>query len=245
MKLSFVIPAYNEELLIGQCLASIERELRRGNYDAEVIVVNNASKDRTKEIASSFPGVRVVDEMEKGLVKARRAGYNASTGDLIANIDADTMLTEGWVDKVLESFGVSDNVVAVSGPYIYYDISAWRRACVRLFYYGGYAGHLINKHILDSGAMLQGGNFVVKKSALEEIGGYNDDYDFYGEDTEIACRLHKVGDVVFTFDLPMLTSGRRLVHEGMLTTGYKYAMNHIWPIFFGKPFTAESKDIRP
>lgn len=121
MKLSFVIPAYNEENYIGQCLQSIFDEAKGKGYDMEIIVVNNASIDRTKEIALSFPGVKVVDEMKKGLVQARKAGYEAASGDLIANIDADTRLTPGWIDEVLSKFN-DPQVVAFSGPFIYYDM---------------------------------------------------------------------------------------------------------------------------
>ncbi|HHB83700.1 MAG TPA: glycosyltransferase, partial [Devosia sp.] len=46
MDLAFVIPAYNEETLIGACLASVVAEVRRSGYDVEIIVVNNASTDR-------------------------------------------------------------------------------------------------------------------------------------------------------------------------------------------------------
>ena len=99
MKISFVIPAYNEEGYLGECLASVRRELARGRYDAEVIVVNNASTDKTAEIARSFPGVIVVDEPKKGLSQARHSGFAASSGDLIANVDADTILPKGWLDE--------------------------------------------------------------------------------------------------------------------------------------------------
>ncbi|MFN4211965.1 MAG: glycosyltransferase family 2 protein, partial [Devosia sp.] len=59
MRLAFVIPAYNEEALIGKCLESVIAEIARSGADAEVIVVNNASTDRTGEIARSYTGVRV------------------------------------------------------------------------------------------------------------------------------------------------------------------------------------------
>src|SRR4051812_20854522 len=100
MKISFVIPAYNEEHVIAKCIGSIQEELLNGKYDAEIIVANNASNDRTKEIALGFPGVRVVDEPRKGVRFARQTGYMASTGELIANIDADNMLPKGWLKKV-------------------------------------------------------------------------------------------------------------------------------------------------
>src|SRR5690606_40953631 len=62
MKLAFVIPAYNEEALIGKCLDSVVAEIARAGVDAQIIVVNNASTDRTGEIARSYPSIRVVDE---------------------------------------------------------------------------------------------------------------------------------------------------------------------------------------
>lgn len=244
MKLSFVIPAYNEEKDLGACLGSILKEAADKDYDMEIIVVNNASTDKTKEIAQSFPGVKVVDEMRKGLSAARHAGFLAADGDLIANIDADTMLTPGWIDKVFKAFSGNPNFAAFSGPYIYYDLSKLVNCGVRIFYYLGFIGYLLNRYIFRKGAMLQGGNFIVKKSALEKVGGYNLDFDFYGEDTDIACRLRETGDVVFTFDLPMYTSGRRLAEEGILTMAARYGINHLWAILFKKPFTKKFKDIR-
>ena len=71
MKLAFVIPAYNEEALIGKCVESVLAEVKRSGRDCEVVVVNNNSTDRTREIAASFAGARVVDETQKGLVSAR------------------------------------------------------------------------------------------------------------------------------------------------------------------------------
>ena len=113
MKISFVIPAYNEEDRIGACLASIGRALAAGHCDAEVIVVNNASTDRTRERAGAVAGVKLVDEPEKGLVRARRAGFLASTGELVASIDADTMLRKGWLDTVLREFQRDQHLVAL------------------------------------------------------------------------------------------------------------------------------------
>src|SRR5690606_34277315 len=124
MKLAFVIPAYNEEALIGKCLESVLAEIKRSGADADVIVVNNASKDRTGEIARSFEGVRVVDEPKKGLVNARHAGFAASEGyELVANIDSDTIVPEGWLDTVLSEFAKDPKLVCLSGPYVYYDMA--------------------------------------------------------------------------------------------------------------------------
>ena len=92
--------------------------------------------------------------------------------------------------------------------------------------------------------MLQGGNFVLRKSALDKVGGFNTSIDFYGEDTDIACRMCEVGDVKFSFSFPIYSSGRRLAKEGIFTTGCRYAVNYLWTICFHRPFTETSTDIR-
>lgn len=244
MKISFVIPAHNEEVRLPVCLASIERALARGAYDAEVIVVDNGSVDRTGEVARSYPWVRVVDEPRLGLPQARQAGFEVATGDLVANVDADTMLPEGWIDYVLREFERDDALAALSGPHIYYDLSVFHRAFTKLWYVIGYLMHLVNHYIFNVGAMLQGGNFVVRRKHMEQIGGFDTSIKFYGEDTDVAKRISKVGKVKWTFKLPIYTSGRRLKKEGTLRTALKYATNYVSTTVSGKPITYAYTDIR-
>jgi glycosyltransferase involved in cell wall biosynthesis len=244
MRISFVIPAYNEERRLSQCLAAVGRELARTPCDAEVIVVNNASTDRTGEVARAHAWVRVVDEPRKGLVRARHAGLAASTGELVANIDADTMPPEGWLATVLAEFSKDEGLAALSGPFIYHDLSMSHRALTRAFYLFGYLSHLANHHLFRSGAMLQGGNFIVRRTHLERAGGFDTSIEFYGEDTDVARRISRVGKVKWTFKLPMHASGRRLKHEGIITTGLRYAGNYLSILVRGKPLTTAYTDIR-
>ena len=242
--ISFVVPAYNEEKVLGQTLTAILAEIKRSGCVAEVIVVNNASTDATGVLAASFPDVIVVDEPEKGLVQARRAGFQRATGELVANVDADTIVTEGWLNRVLAEFRRNPDLVALSGPYIYYDVSKSARFAVRAFYIMGYGFYMLNRFVLRVGSMLQGGNFVVRRAALEQIGGFNPLFTFYGEDTDLARRLHAVGAVKFTFRLPALSSGRRLLEEGLVRIGLRYFMNFVWATFARRPYTDDWIDVR-
>nr|WP_294549907.1 glycosyltransferase family 2 protein [uncultured Rhodopila sp.] len=242
--ISFVVPAYNEEKTLTRNLSAIIAEIERCGCNAEVIVVNNASTDATGDVAASFPEVIVVDEPVKGLVQARKAGYQRATGALVANVDADTIVTQGWLNRVLEEFRRHPNLVALSGPYIYYDVPRRTRAAVRAFYVMGYGFYMLNRFVLRVGSMLQGGNFVVRRSALEEIGGFNPKFSFYGEDTDLARRLNTVGAVKFTFGLPALSSGRRLLEEGVFRIGMRYSVNFVWATFRHRPFTDEWIDVR-
>ena len=244
MRLSFVVPAYNEEAYLPACLESIMAQTGELGDAVEIIMVNNASTDRTREVAMGFKGVRVVDEPRKGLTFARQAGFAASTGELIANVDSDSRLTEGWVATVLKEFAAEPKLVALSGPFIYYDMSPSQRVSVRVFYAIAYLVYAVNRWVLRAGSMVQGGNFVLRRTALEKIGGFNTAIAFYGEDTDIARRMNQVGEVKFTFDLKMFSSARRLKKEGTLRIALRYTINYFWTIFGKTPYTKEYTDIR-
>ena len=94
MRISFVVPAFNEEAYLSACVESILRQTRVCGVSTEIVVVNNASNDRTREIALAFSEVKLVDEPRKGLTHARQAGFDACTGELIANVDADSRLPD-------------------------------------------------------------------------------------------------------------------------------------------------------
>jgi len=251
VKVSFVIPAYNEEKMVGKCLASVFKEIQRQNsdircpsFEVEVVVVDNASTDRTREKALKFAGVTVVRENLKGLVYARRAGWVATSGDIVANIDADTMVPKGWLSTVMSEFAKDKNLVALSGPYLYYDISVFENLLVKVFYFFGWLIYLFTHFVLNKGAMLQGGNFILRRDAWDRAGGFDTSIAFYGEDTDVARRISKQGKVLWTWRLPMYTSGRRLRREGIVRVGFTYALNFFSTSITGRPATKHYSDVR-
>lgn len=244
MRISFVIPAYNEEQRLPLCLSALKREIDSFSYDVEVVVVNNASTDSTGRVARKYSWVRVIDEPRKGLVRARQSGYEVTSGEIIAHIDADTLVPEGWLGTVMREFADDKHLAALSGPYIYYDLSTIHRAFIHAFYITGYLSHIINHHILHTGAMIQGGNFIVRRNYFDKAGGFDTTITFYGEDTDVARRISRVGKIKWMFKLPMYTSGRRLISEGVIRSGARYAANYIYMLVCGKPFTKKYTDVR-
>ena len=241
---SFVVPAYNEEALIEACLIAITGEISRTRCRAEIIVVNNGSTDATRRIASSIPNVKVIDEPQRGLVQARKAGYFVSKGEFIANIDADTILPEGWLRTALAEFSDHPDLVALSGPCIHYDLSKGAQIIAAGFYRGAYIAHLLSRFLAGRGSVMQGGNFIVSRIAIKTAGGFNPDFRFYGEDAELARRLNKVGVVKFTFALRALSSGRRFSGEGLFKVLLRYCANYLWTHLFKHPFSSTWLDFR-
>lgn len=244
MKLSIIIPAFNEEQYIGQCLESISRATAGSRHEVEVIVINNASTDRTREVASSHSQVKVFDEPRKGTNRARQLGLTKATGDLIANIDADNRITKDWLNTVFKEFSDKPKLVALSGPYIFYDIAPIQRLIAKLYYWLAYPIYVVNNRLFKKGGAVMGGNVVIKRSALEKIGGYNTSLTFYGDDTDTAMRLSKVGLVKFDYKFIVLSSGRRLKKEGLVRTGWHYVLNHFSTILFKKPYEGVKKDFK-
>lgn len=100
MKISVVIPARNEAAVLPKCLESLADQTRPPD---EIIVVDNASEDGTVQSAVKFPSVIVQSQVKVGRVHARNAGFAAATGDIIARIDADTVVPPDWLEHI-ESF---------------------------------------------------------------------------------------------------------------------------------------------
>ncbi len=243
MKVSFVIPAYNEEDYLGRCLDAVFREIG-GRTDAEVIVVDNNSTDGTAAVARRYPGVRLIREARRGANAARKRGFEEARGKLIAFPDADTMPPAGWLAGAEAEFAKDPSLVCVSGPFVYYDLPERIRFMARLFYGIGYLFYLIGRTFFRTTTIIQGGNYVVRRDALAAIGGPNADIAFYGDDTDLAIKLSKVGKVKFSFKMKTLSSGRRLAKEGAWMMGLRYALNNFWMTFFRRPWTMSSTEVR-
>jgi glycosyltransferase involved in cell wall biosynthesis len=232
--ISFVIPCYNEEAHIKDCIRSIRKHVWYVPY--EIIVVDNNCTDKTAEIAE-IEGAFVIKETRKGVVFARQTGYEAAKGFLIANIDADSKITEGWIWEALSRLS-NDDTVAVTGPLEYQDVGLGLRIMTKLYYL---IAKLSNDYI---GVFLQGGNSMIKKSALDKVGGYDLSIAFYGEDTMTAKRIQHLGKIVFNMYMVTTTSPRRLKEQGNIKTIWMYLTNYFSVTFKNKSTTNDYKDFR-
>jgi len=118
MRLSVIIPAYNEFKRIGKTLESVLGYLRQQSYDWEVIVVDNNSSDSTREIAEKY-GVRVIDEKKPGKGYAVTTGMLEAKGDLRLFTDADNSTTMDHIERMLpavqKGFDIVIGSLAVRG----------------------------------------------------------------------------------------------------------------------------------
>ena len=243
MKVSFVVPCFNEEKLIERCLRSILTEIARSRALAEIVVVDNGSTDRTIEIVDAMtnhrglhPWVLRAVQPRKGIVWARQTGHDVSVGEIVCCVDADNVVPGEWLDHVLRAFE-DPEVVAVSGPVEFLGLSKRTEKASKAFYKLAAISH---RYVAS---MLQGGNYAYRRSALDKIGGYDTSVEFFGEDTRTAQLLSKVGKILYLPEMKVYSTDRRFVEQGLVKTTAKYVLNYIWVHLFGRPFSNNYVDL--
>lgn len=201
MKVSVIIPAYNEEQFLPETLGRIGEALSIVECPSEVIVVDNDSQDHTRRVAEEF-GAKVFPEAEHNISKVRNTGAANSSGDVLIFVDADTLVPETLFKKiaaVMEDERCLGGAVAVE----YGDLERkWMR-----FYLAGWRfwGRVFN--------MKQGAAQFCRRPVFAELGGY-DRTIFMGEDVEFYWRLSKLSKrrqayLYFVEEPRVVTSARR------------------------------------
>jgi len=187
---SIVIPAYNEESVIRQCLTAA---IYQSSPAHEIIVVDNRSTDRTAEIVRAMqleypesPIHLVAQNDAQGLIPTRNAGLDYGSGEVLGRIDADSVLEPEWVEQVQNAF-LDPTVQAATGPVLYYDMPLRR--------WGQKADDRMRQLMLRLARheyhFLFGSNMALRKSAWEIIRSETclDEKDEMHEDIDLSLHL--------------------------------------------------------
>jgi glycosyltransferase involved in cell wall biosynthesis len=242
LTISVIVCAHNEARYISACLHSL---LAQSRPPDEILVVNNASTDATRTVAERVPHVRVVDEPRKGLVIARETGRREATGDVLVYLDADCRAPLLWLERVERRFQRQAALIALSGPYRYYDWDWWGRALIRAYDFTvAPATQFLVKYVLGIGTIFYGGNFAVRREALDAIGGFDTSIEFHGEDTNLGRRLYATGRVALCYDCYLYTSARRFVTMGNGAVFRVYVRNFTSELLHHRPKDATHLDVR-
>ena len=235
MPVSVVIPAFNEEELLPKCLEALLAQEYPGPI--EILVVDNASTDGTARIARSY-GATVVHEPSPGYGRALIRGFAAARGDIIACTDADSIVPEDWISRLVREYERQGDVVAIGGD-IEFACPRWKSRLLTRFVIP-----LINR--IDrgnpAGPHLWGANMSVRRDAFLAVGGWNPRFSLQA-DSELSERLRGAGRVVILESLRVLTSSRRW-NQSLLLNSFIYASNWIWFHLFGVPLYREFPVVR-
>lgn len=240
--LTVIVCAHDEARYLPACLHSLLAQTRPPD---EILVVDNASTDETAAVAAQVPGVRVVDEPRKGLVVAREAGRRAARGDILVYVDADCRAPLAWLARVERRFVRDPELLAISGPYRFYDWDRTGRLLIRAYdLIVAPSTQLMVKYLLRIGTIFYGGNFAVRADALAKIGGFDTSIEFHGEDTNLGRRLFEIGKVSLVHDCYVYTSARRYVAMGKFAVIRLYVRNFVSELLYHRPKDTSHLDVR-
>jgi len=219
---SVVIPARNEAARLGECL----RTLKNQSYSPiEIIVVDNASSDDTAQVAAGLAD-KVIVEPRVGITYAKNAGIAQARGEFIATTDADCAVDKRWAEELLSMF--SDPAVASVGGANLPSLQATRfESCVDmlLVLLSAQAGsrYRQNGNSKTDTFHNPGCNVMYRRSALEEIGGFNESLVTV-EDEELDWRLLRKGHRLLFNPLARVYHNRRSTWPGFARQIYRFGI---------------------
>ncbi|MDD5182482.1 MAG: glycosyltransferase family 2 protein [Candidatus Nanoarchaeia archaeon] len=195
-KVSVIVRSWNDDAVIERCITNLLEQ----NYPSdkfEVIIADDSTDDKTKDICEKFSDIRYVKVPHKEL-KAEIIDYvinNCAVGELIAETDADAVADKNWLAEIVKPFQ-DRSVAGATGPVVagnWNSLIAATRAIEDFWHFCSGAG---GRYSLAKAGIIYGGNKAYRKSAWMEVGGHPT--KTMAEDAEISMKFVEKGyKVVF------------------------------------------------
>lgn len=215
-EVSVVIPAWNEEKNIISTLFTLSRQVT--NYSFEVIVIDNNSTDKTKEIAEAC-GIKVFTETVQGISFARQNGLINARGKYLLCADADTFYPEKWMENMVNGLKTG-NVSCVYATYSLIPPKGNLRT--GLIIYEAISGILFKLRRKQREYLnVMGFNFGFKKADGIRVGGFNTKRKYWS-DGWMAMQLIGIGTIlaIDDYNAKVWTNSRRLIADGSIFTAF-------------------------
>ena len=222
MDLSIIIVNYNDRPHLEACLSSLQRHAPSAEH--EVIFVDNASSDGSRAwIAGAFPAVRLIENMSnEGFSKANNLGVRESRGAFLLFLNTDTVVPPGALDGLLAKLK-SDPSLGAAGPALVhrrnsYQVSFggnvnfgaqfWQKLVLNPYYKARQKAGGTDRSV----GWLSAACLLCRRSAFEQVGGFDERFFIYFEDIDLCFRLRRAGWKLV--HVPAV----RVFHEGGATT---------------------------
>lgn len=214
---SVIIVSWNAKNYLSECLQSLDKY--RFKYNAEIIVVDNASTDGSPSLVQeTFPHVKlIINEQNYGFAKGNNIGITQSTGKYLFLINSDVIVKDVCIEKMIEYMDDHPDI-GILGPKILDKFGKTQRSCMEFpslwnTFYSAFGLHnIFGKLQFFRGEMMtywphntirpvdviNGCFWMVRKEALDKVGLLDEHFFIYSEDKDWCKRFHETGwGVVF------------------------------------------------
>ena len=180
MRISVVVPAYNQRTNLGRMLASLAPQVE-ADPDCEAVIVDDGSRDDTlrwaRQWATAHPRFRVLSKRNEGPGRARNFGVRHTGGDVVAFIDQDCLAQPGWLAAIRSAYETDRQLACLEGRTVTEDDKVTP----------------VSHFVTNEGGGFWTCNVSYRRAAFDAVGGFDHDYVVYAEDTDIALRVQKRG----------------------------------------------------
>jgi glycosyltransferase involved in cell wall biosynthesis len=219
--LTVIIPAYNEENLIAECLSSVLNQDIDLPY--EVIVVEGPSTDNTALVAGSFP-VKFIHLEQRGIGLAWKTAASLSESELLVFTEADTVVPKNWLRTIYNLMDSNPQSVGLAGVFIFKEKSRFANGLTQMAVYATDKVHQAWKGAIA----FRGKNFAIRRRSLIACGGFDENLAAYG-DVELSWRAQELGEILYAPSLLVQTSSRDI--DGFVNL-FKYLRRLLVAIYF-------------
>ena len=195
LTISFLIPAYNEEQIIGKCIESIDRAAAKYNGKAEIIIVNDGSTDRTENVVLDsirklmYAHGKIFTIANSGKGYALDYGLRRTSGEIVFRMDADSLIDKDAISPLVEHF--EDPVVGSVSGFVFPLEATNTFSKAQNVLFASYIYVKRAQELFDSIIVQPGPSTAFRKDALLKIGGWT--HNQFGEDGEISSRVARFG----------------------------------------------------
>ena len=215
-KISVLIPAYNQAEYLDQCIESVLAQTYKPH---EIIVVNDGSTDDTRYVAMQYPQVRYIEQLNKGLASARNTGIMNMTGDWFYPLDADDMMTENCLQRVVDTIAENPDADIIAPSFKEFGARDTTIILMEKPEFNDFKptnGFPMNRIGYFS---------AIKKEALLKIGGYSPKMTWGWEDYHFWLNLTSVGKKIVT--IPEVLILYRVKEHSMINEANAHA-TELW-----------------
>jgi len=205
MKISVIIPVFNEEKYINSCLKSLYLQDQKAN---EIIIIDNNCTDRTINIAKKFKNIKIIKETTQGMTPARNKGFNQAKGDIFIKCDADTEFPNNFISEIKKAFSISKTSVGLTTPVYFGDLIGARKMPWLFFLY------LYIPKLIIGDYPLNGPGYAITKKVWKKVKNKIclDDSKVH-EDIDLSFHIKKYGRIYFLKHVFIKSSGRRIINN--------------------------------
>jgi len=217
-EISVIIPAYNAEKTIGKCLKSLKNQNVKKGY--EIIVVDDGSIDRTKQVVKKFRNILLLEQKHKGPAAARNLGAKNANGKILLFTDADCFAKKDWIKEMIKPFE-NKEIIGVQGAYGTKQKSIFARFA-QFEIEERYDRMRKNDYIDFIGSYSAG----YKKDIFLKSGGFDESFPMAsGEDPALSFKLSELG-------YKMVFNPKAVVYHKHPDTLKKYLRQKFWRAYW-------------